>query len=333
MALFATFKYKSGTLYGHSTSLTSVAPETGPSPGGNAFIIEGTGFDPRQWDDFFDGLVLDPLKWLDISGGTGAVTTGAFHLGLSTGVNVGSVAGVESVATWTNTHGEIRVQIPPITEYPSAVVVLSALQLCISAANHATISIELGAAPGTLQLRCEVYLNSTLVDAMIIPLAWTSGLSMLKILRWGSTLYFYANGELVFRSVHFASTVAKFRVFASNLATAYNLQGVRVQWFYFRPFAVFQNQPVHDSIIVSDFRMRGIVPASRDDVWQAAAHEGLVDTSVVANGVDTSVDSYEYYYVAGLKVINSAQTETQLDIVDDAQLFTPTGSQKGLGSG
>jgi hypothetical protein len=330
---FALFKYGSGVLYGHATNLDTVDPETGPSPGGNAFILTGEGFDPRQWDDLFEGATLDTVKWLDISSGSGAVATGAFHLELATGVTPGSASGIESTASWGDTQGEIRLQVPPINAYPSDVVTLTALQLYVDASNYAQIRLELGTSPGTLLLHCEVYRSGSLNDKMIVPLEWTSGLSMLKILRWDTDLYFYANGAEIFHSFQFVNTAAKFRVFMDNLTTDYDLQGIRVQWFYYRPFAVFQNQPVHDSIVVSDFRMRGIVPASRDDKWKAAAYEGIVHTHVVGNGTRTKRASYEYYYVEGLRVINSSQTDTQLDFIDDAQLFTPTGEQKGLGGG
>lgn len=330
---FALFKYGQGVLYGPSTMIDAVDPERGPSPGGNAFVLKGTGFDPRQWDDFFTGGILDPAKWVDISYGSGSVSTGPFHLELVTGATVSSAAAIESVAQWGSTQGEIRFTLPPITDYPTDIVVLMALTLWISANDYAEMRIELGTEPGTMVLRCEVYRGGVLADKLIKPLSWTTGMSMFKILRWGSDVYFYANGEEISRSIRFTNAAAKFRIYTTNGTTTYNLQGVRVQWFYYRPFAVFQNQPVHDSVVVSDFRMRGLVPASWDLRRQDAAYEGLVHVHVVGNGPYTKRDAYEYYYVDALKVINSAQTDTKFSIIDDPQLFTPEGEGKGLGGG
>jgi len=330
---YALFKYGTGVLYGPSTMLDVVDPERGPSPGGNPFILKGTGFDPRQWDDFFTGGVLDPSKWVDISYGSGSVNTGPFHLEMVTGSTASSAAAIESVALWGSTQGEIRFSLPVIREYPADVVTLMALSLWVGVNDYAEMRIEVGTEPGTLVLRCEVYRGGILADEMIKPLSWTTGTSMFKILRWNSDVYFYANGERVFKSVRFTSTAAKFRIYTTNGTTTYNLQGVRVEWFYYRPFAVFQNQPVHDTIVVSDFRMRGLVTPSMDDKRQPAAYKGLVDVHVVGNGVYTKSNAYEYYYLDALKVINSAQADTRFSIIDDAQLFTPQGEQKGLGGG
>lgn len=333
MAKFSTFKYTVGVLYGVTTAVSTVAPERGPSPGGNAFVLQGSGFDPRQWDDLFTGLILDPAKWADVSVNSGVVGTGAFHLELATGVVANSTAAIESVAQWGSTQGEIRFTLPPIAEYPPDVVTPMALTLWISANEYAEIRLDLGIAPGTLVLRCEIYRGGILADELIRPLPWTTGLSTFKILRWGSDLYFYANGSEVFRSVRFTDAAAKFRVYMANGTTMYNLQGVRVQWFYYRPFAVFQDQPIHDSVVVSDFRMRGLVPASMDVKLQPAAYEGTVDVHAVGNGSHTKADVYEYYYVDALKVINSGQADTKFSIINDSQLFTPADASKGLGGG
>lgn len=333
MTLFSTFKYGTGVLYGSSTTVTTVAPETGPSPGENSFVLTGTGFDPRHWDDFFTGLVLDPVKWVDGSFGSGSVSTGPFHLELVTGAVALSGAGIESVAQWGSTQGEIRFTLPPISEYPTDVVKLMVLCLWIGANDYAIMYIELGAAPGTLVLRCEIYRGGALADELIRPLPWTTGLSTFKILRWGSNLYFYANGNEVWRSQRFTDAAAKFQVGSTNGVTTYNLQGVRVQWFYYRPFAVFQDQPVHDSVVVSDFRMRGRVSPSADAKRVPAAYAGDVDVHAVGNGSFTLADAYEYYYVDALKVINSTQADTRFSIINDPQLLTPADEQKGLGGG
>lgn len=332
MAKFATFLYASGTLYGVSTSLASVDPIRGPSPGGNKFLFTGSGFDPRQWDDDFTGLVLDPTKWLDISGGTGSVSTGPLHLQLSTGAAPGSGAMIESVASWGDVQGEIRFTIPPIVEYPTGTVIPMMFALYDAVANdYVWMYLTLDTEPDSLQLNIGVYRAGVLVGAMTVPIPWTSGLGIFKILRWGSDIYCYANDELVFRSEQFTTAAAKFQIFMMNQATTYDLQGVRVEWFYYRPFAIFQNQPVHNTTVVSNTRMRGLVPASLDTKLQPAAYEGFVDIHVVGNGTVTLPLSYEYYYLDHLKVIDSVQTDVRLSIIDDGQLLTPTDVQKGLG--
>ncbi len=241
------------------------------------------------------------------------------------------MAGIESKTLWGNAQGEIRIVLPTVRVYPSAPVKLTALSLYVNATEYVIAYIELTS--DTLQLRCEVYRGGALVDEMIVPLPWTTGVTMLKILRWGSDVYVYANGALVFRSVRFVSTTAKFRIISTNETTPYNLQGIRVEWFYFRPFAIFQNQPVHDTVVVSDNRIRGVVTPSRDVRWQEAAFEGLVDVSVVANGDYTKSNAYEYFFEDRFRVINSAQAESKLSFINDPQLRTPDGEQKGLGGG
>jgi len=69
MGYYSAFKYGTGVLYGPVTTISAVDPAEGPAPGGNAFVITGEGFDPRQWDDDFTGAVLDTVKWTDISSG------------------------------------------------------------------------------------------------------------------------------------------------------------------------------------------------------------------------------------------------------------------------
>jgi|GEM_PF-5205800 len=331
---FSLFKYGTGILYGWTTVFDTLDPLRGPSPGGNAFTIAGSGLDPRSWDDLFMAPVLDP-KWLNISAGSGFVTTGPFHLQMETGVVSGSVSGVESVYAWGDTQGEIRLILPPLPGYPTypAVVIVSALTLYVDANNYAEMRLELGSA-GALQLRCDVYVGGSLVDELVKPFSWTTGLAMLKILRWRDEVLFIANGEVIFDSVRFILDAAKFRIWMSNPGTVYNLQGVRIEWFYFRPFAVWQEQPIHDTVVVSDTRMRGVIPPSRDERRKDAAYQGLVNVYVVgASGTLGKKDIYEYYYINGLKLLNSAQTDIRLSVIDDDQLVTPTGEQKGLGGG
>jgi len=186
---------------------------------------------------------------------------------------------------------------------------------------------------GVMRLYCESWLGGVKAAEMRIPVTWTTGLAVFKILRWGSTLYFYANGSLLWKVKNFISTLAYFQMYSENLTENYDVDIAKIEWFNYRSFAVFQNQPVHNTVIVSDSRMRGNVPASRDEQWQEAAYEGLVDATVVANGIITSTDAYRYYYVAGMKAINSVQSDIEMSLVNDPQIFTPDGETKGLGGG
>jgi len=332
MGYYQLFKYGSGVLYGPQAVVHSVDPLEGPAPGGNRFVILGEGFDPRQWDDYFTGAVLDPLKWTDASTGSGSITVGADHLQMSTGTTPASIAGVQSVKQWGDTQGEVRMSLSAPTANPSSNVALFALNLFVDSSNFAAMVVYLSD-EGNLRLECGVYVGGSPVDLLKIELPWTTGLSMFKILRWGTDVYFIANGSVVMRSVRYIVNPAHFVIYSFNGSASYDVDVARVEWFYYRPFAVFQNQPVHDTVVVSDKRVRGLVPASRDDAWQSAAYEGEVDVSVVGNDKATSRDSYRYYYVDGLRSINSAQSGVEMDIVNDTQLVTPSDASKGLGGG
>lgn len=331
MGYYSLFKYGTGVLYGPDTTIGSVTPIEGPAPGGNSFVIAGTGFDPRQWDDYFTGLVLDPAKWTDASVG-GAVTTGAYHLSLSTGVGAGSTAEIESVMQWGSTQGEARVIISNPASPPLSDVDVFALTLWVNATNYAELYVRLDKYGG-LKLCCEAWVGGLKSGELKSLLPWTTGLSVFKILRYNSDLYFIANGSVICRLPGFLTTSAYFRMSSRNLAAAYDVNVTRVEWFYYRPFAVFQNQPVHDTVVVSDKRIRGRVPESRDVTWQFAAYDGSVDVSVVANSAVTSPSAYRYYYVYGMKSINSSQAGVELSLINDPQLVTPDGELKGLGKG
>lgn len=328
---YSLFKYGTGVLYGIAADIYSVSPNTGPSTGGNAFYMTGIGFDPRHWDDLFTAAVLDPLKWTDISAGTGTATVASPNLVLSTGAVAGGIAGVESVATWVDVQGEIRCTIPRYTTYPSSTVTTVALQLYVNATNYCQISITLGENSSNINLLCEVYLNGAVVDTYTAP--WTVGTSVFKILRWGTDVYFIVNSAVVLLSHNFVITPATFRIYNDNVAANYDVFNTQVQWFYYRPFVVFENQPVHDVVIVSDTRLRGIAPPSMDNIRQSAAYAGLVDTSIVGKGMATYADSYLYYFVDGLTLIDNVQQATKLSLIDDAQVVTPAGYTKGLGGG
>ena len=308
-----------------------MSPIEGPAPGGNAFVITGTGFDPRQWDDYFTGLVLDPVKWTDVSVG-GVVTTGVYHLDLSTGLVPGSSAEIESVMLWGSTQGEARVIIatPPVR--PLTDVDLFVMTLYVNATNYAQMYVRMDSA-GVMKLYCECWVGGLKSRELKAPLLWTPGLSMFKVLRYDADLYFIANGSVVCRLPGWLTTPATFRLGVRNLASAYDVDCTRVEWFYYRPFAVFQKQPVHDTVVVGDRRIRGLVPASRDVLWQFAAYDGPVDVSVIGNGPAVSPGAYRYYFVYGMKSINGVQSGVELSLINDAQLVTPAGAEKGLGEG
>lgn len=332
MSLYGSFKYGTGTLYGTTAGVDAVSPETGSSKGGDDFIIKGSGFDPRQWDDLFDGGSLDTAKWTDISSGTGSVSTGAFRLQLDTGATAGSVAGIESTQTWGNTQGEIRVVVPRFDTFPTTEVVLSALTLYVDANNYAVAKLTMGKSLATLNLVCEVYRGGALKDSKTFE-NWTRGLSVIKILRFDSVLWFIVNGSVVMRSAQFIQDAATFRISNANQAAAYDVQGVRIEHFYYRPYAVFGKEPVHDTVVVSDKRVRGIVPPSRDSRYRGAAYAGLVDVGVVGVAYGAKVDAFDYFFEGALNIINSVQSGVKMSMISDDQIKTPDGETKGLGGG
>lgn len=328
---YSLFKYGTGVLYGMSTTISAVSPDTGPSTGGSAFVMTGVGFDPRQWDDLFTAGALDVTKWADLTMGSGTLTTGVDHLTLSSGAVPGSVAGIESLASWPDVQGEIRCTLPRYTTYPDSDVVCIALQLYVSATDYCMLSITCGTTAGTFSLNAEVYIAGALTESYTAD--WTYGTAMLKILRWGAAVYFIANGDVVFSTQEFIADVATMRVFVDNVAATYDVYNTNVEWFYFRPFAVFANQPVHDTVIVSDIRLRGTTPPSVNAMGVDASYAGLVACSVVGVGTYTLADAYLYYYLTGLALLDSTQQGTKMSLIGDDQVKTPDNAARGLGGG
>ena len=326
MGYYGGFLYGT-TLYGMATSISSVLTDSGPSTGGNDFIISGEGFWAYSWNDDFTGLVLDAAKWTDVSAGTGSITVGANHLTLASGAVAGGLGGVQSVATWTDAQIEGRFVFNPITTYATGTVYSGVITLYVDANNHASIGLTYSTSSSTLNLFTEVTKGGVLID--MSATSWTTGLNTLKLLRWGSRVFFYANGALIRIFDSFVSTAAYAGLYCTNGAQNFNA-GSSVEAFYFRPFAVFDNYPVHDTVVVADNRIRGIVPPSVDNVGQSAAYAGLVDVSVVANGTDTSTDAYTYYYEDVLKILDSEQQDVAAQIINDSTTRTPTGVKKGV---
>lgn len=324
---YSLFKYGTGILYGYAGGLTSISPDSGPSVGGNAFLLTGSGLDPRQWDDDFDAPALDLLKWVDLSAG-GTVVTGPLHLQLNTPAVAGSSAGVETVATWGDTQAEARLILPRLSVYPVGSVTPFSFTLYVDALNFARFRVDLTGREWTLW--AEVYRAGLLADSW--SSAWSVGLTSLKILRWGTSVWFIANGAVVFRSFQFVSTASTFRMEVYNGAENFAILDTIVEWFYFWPFAVFGDQPVHDTTLVSDYRLRGRVPESVDEAYKGAAYKGPVAVSVVATATYALRAAYTYFYITGLTLVNSSQQDIKLQLIDDPQIESPVG-KKGLGEG
>lgn len=327
---FSLFRYRTGILYGMLLAFDSISPDSGPSNGGVDFVIRGDSFQFPSFDDTFLGALLDVAKWNDISAGSGSVTTGSSHLQLTSGITLGSVAGIEMLSTFTNIQYESKVNIPPVTVNPTATVTLYQMQNFIDVNNQANIIVELED-DGTVTLRCQVYLGGSLTDDYTTE--WTTGISTFKILRWNTDIYFYANGFLIHSSKQGNLLAGTFRFFVDNRTTTYNVLNTVVEYVINRPYISFGDQVVHDLTVVSTNRARGLTPPSINDRNQAGSYEGLVDVSVVSNITQTQVDFYEYYYVDSLTLLNETQFDFKFSQIDDETVRTPTLSARGLGGG
>jgi len=332
---YFTFLYGTGVTYGTDILLDSVSPETGPSSGGSQFIARGVNFEYTVNDDDFSGGALDGAKWttLDAGGGTLAFGTALDPtIKLTTGATAGAVSGIQSiVATFVNTQFETRVRIGALTSYPDDKVNLYTMQLYVDASNHAKIEVNVYA-DHEVQLECTIT-KGGVEAAYYQDVSWTTGLSTFKILRWGTTVYFYANGSLVFKSPQFVATAAKYRFFNTNLADNYSVVDTLILSATHKTFAVFENSPIHDTILVGDTRVRGLIPPSVDGNKVDAAYDGLVDFSVVANTTATLSDAYAYYYVNSLTLLDNTQYGVKLSKRDDATVRTPDLETVGLGGG
>ena len=122
---FSIFKYGTGILYGPSSSFTAIAPDRGPSIGGTDFVVFGSGFEYKAFDDDFSGGILDPGKWIDISAGGGSATVSNDLLHLSSGAFAGDVGGViMNTAGFDHIQYEVKVNIPLVISFPSTSVSL-----------------------------------------------------------------------------------------------------------------------------------------------------------------------------------------------------------------
>ncbi|MDC1299967.1 hypothetical protein N8Z24_00510 [bacterium] len=329
---YSRFKYSDGVLYGYGLNLTSIAPDSGPSTGGDEFVCVGTGFEYTTFDDTFTGVTLDLVKWTDISSGTGSVTTGSSNLQLSTGATASSMAGILMNNTFYETQYEIKVNIPTPTANPTSAVSLINFEHYVDANNYGRMYVSLSAA-GAITLDCLVHKGGVDVDSY--SESWTVGVSTFKVLVWREYLYFYANGALFFKTKHFDNgALGSFRVYAYNDSASYNVYNTVVEYIINRPFVVFgDTQVVNDAIFVSNTRIRGITPPSTDDFGTEAAYAGLVDINVVINDVQTLPSAYEYVYLKKLVLISEDQFDLTFSDITEDTVRTPELSTKGLGGG
>ena len=331
MAKYSTFVY-SAALYGTSLTFSSINPDEGPSIGGNEYIITGSGFSNTANDDDFEGVVLDALLWTDISAGTGVLATNSPHLLLQTGTTASSICGVETVSTFLDFQGEIRVVIPTITAYPSSSVELIHYSMYVDVNNHVDMVVTVGSTSGTMSLTCSVTVGGSVVDTYTTT-SISSGLKAFKILRYNSRVYCYMNNELLLDSRRFVATAAYYRIYNNNLSATYNVSTV-VESFMEVPYVVFGTQIDAEPTVVSDFRIRGLVPASIDDKDQEAAYKGLVNVYVISGSSTAfSLNAYEYYYLDTFTAIDSDQEDVRLSVISDSQVVTPSRYRLGLGEG
>ncbi len=324
MSLYGTKLY-STFLYGISTSFI-ISPSDGPSIGGQDFIVNGIGLDPRQFDDIFDGAILDLTKWVDISSGTGSVSLGSSYLNLSTGVTPGSIGGIESLNSWSDCQLEIRSILPVVTSNPAGDVNPVVFMLRVDANNYAVMKIILDTS-GNYTLNCDVYRGGVSVGSF--STSCSHGLSVMRILRWDKSIYFIYQGSVIYTNSNFITTAVKARVYSNNISQNYDVTSL-VDWFYWRTYVAFDEQIVHSPTVVSDMRLRGITPASINDRDISGAYAGLVDVSVVGATTATSVNAYEYYFRDRLRILNTIQASSLLSIINDDQLITKDNIDKGL---
>lgn len=327
---YSTFVYGTGVVFGATVTFTEVLPTTGPSSGGTPIVIRGEGFDYTDFDDEFTAGVLDVFKWTDISAGTGSVSTGANHLELETGAIAGGLGGIEMKTTFANTQYECKVNVPTPSIFPLGEVHVFSMQLYADATNYSDISIILST-DKLFYLEVSVTHGGSAVE--VYREAWTSGVSTFKILNWTDDTYFYANGSLFLRTKKHTRDVDTWKFFSTNDAANYAVQGVLVEHVKCKPFIMFDNEPVNDPIVVSDYRIRGTTPASVDAKGTLEAYKGLVDVSVVAGSTYTDVDAFTYYYVDELIALDETSIDTKISLIGDSTIKTPSNAVRGLGGG
>lgn len=312
---------------GPPTTLVSIDPITDYSFGGEPIICFGEGFDPREYDDLFTGLLLDPALWNDTLIGSASYTTGMDHLFLSTGSTVGSSIDVESVAVFTNAQGEIRTRVRPTSDSPADPVIVISLSVRIDANNYAIFGI-MQDSTGSFSLFIEVYNTGVMVDSFEV--ATNYGSYDLKILRYNNILKFYSNGIELFESTRFDLNTIKFAIYSSNEVSAFDIDS-EVEWFYFRSYVIHGGVYIDDPTVVSDTRLRYIVPPSLDEKYNEGGYAGDVDVYLVGKGGgSTLANAFTYTFKKELRILNSTQQSTKMDIVNYDNVKTPNSKAKGL---
>jgi len=327
---YSTFVYGSGVLYGPTIDFTDVLPATGPSTGGQNIVIIGEGFDYTSFDDDFTGVGLDGAKWTDISAGTGSVTTGANHLVLTSGAVAAGTGGIEMKTTFDNTQYECKVNIPRPTVYPLSEVHIFTMQLYADANNHSTMSIILST-DKLFYLEVKITHGGSAVETY--RESWTYGVSTFKILNWIDDTYFYANGSLFMKSKKHTRDVDTWRFYTTNDAATYDIDGVILEYVECKPFIMFDDRPIHDAVVVSDYRIRGVTPPSENVYGKDGAYAGLVAITVVAGTTSMDLDAYTYYYVDELIALDDTANTVKVNIVGDSTIKTPLTVARGLGEG
>jgi len=324
---FSLFKYGTGILYGPSLSFTDVLPISGPSIGGTPFVVLGSAFEYTTFDDDFQGAILDPGKWSDISLGGGSATVGSALLHLSSGVVAGDIGAVIMNSGFDHIQYEVKLNIPIITVYPPILVSLFKISFYADPNNYSNISIDL-AADGSVTLSCVVYKGGILVGSY--SCAWTLGVSTIKLLRWRSVIQFYANGFLIYECKQ-ANILTSFFIFGvDNLADNYAIFDTKIDYIINRPYVVFGEQIVHDVITVSELRLRGVTPPSIDSRDLEAAYAGDVHVHVVTNAVQTKPSAFEYYFLPGLTLVDDKQFGYKVSDISDTTVRTPSLVNRGL---
>jgi hypothetical protein len=336
MGLYSDFLYAGtyaagGDVYGFDTVLSSISVESGPSTGGQRFVLTGESFGYEGYDDTWTNATLDAAKWSDISSGSGSISVASPNLLLNTGATSGSVSGVSSVSSVSNFQFETRVSIPSVSVYPSSSVNLFTYEAYVDSSNYCSFAVTQGTSSGTTELTASVVVNGRVVDTW--SSSWTTGVSVFRMLRFGTSVYFYGNGSLFFSSKRFVTTSATIRYYSANNSASYAVAGVNVLHSLLKTFVVFGEQVVFDPIIVSAYRLRGLTPPSRDGRDQLAAYSGYVDVSVVSGGTVTRPNFYEYYFEDNLVILNSPQFNVKMTIPDDTTVRTPVLESQGLGGG
>jgi len=209
---YGTFIYGTGIKYGSASSLESVFPENGISDGGDDFVITGEGFFNKGGDDDFTDILLDSVKWTDISTGSGSVQTGSNHLVLNTNSTSGQIAGIQSNTSYGNFQAEVLISIP-ISSNPTGDIKCFVYDLYVNSTTKASIEI-IKNSDGEYSLKTYTMNGGRITSERVTN--WGRGNYTLKILRFGTKVYFITNGSVIFSAINFRSDPASVRLYCDN---------------------------------------------------------------------------------------------------------------------